>query len=118
MIRYVYNRERIPPAPFVHATVWTPHRVQGLHDLPAQVDTGADQSVIPWQVAESLGLLPLGEVTATGFDGSVRVVPTFGVELEIRQTVPIRAEVLASRSEPWVILGRDVLNHFRLLLDG
>ena len=65
-----------------------------------------------------LALNPLGEETVTGFDGSVRVVPTFGIELEVRQTKPVRVEVLASRSEAWVILGRDVLNHFRIVLDG
>jgi predicted aspartyl protease len=118
MVRYGYNRDRVPPAPFVHVTVWAPHKVRGLPDLPAQLDTGADQSVIPWPVVEQLGLNPLGEETVMGFDGSVRVVSTFGVELEVRQTEPIRVEVLASRGESWVILGRDVLNHFRIVLDG
>jgi hypothetical protein len=31
---------------------------------------------------------------------------------------PITVEAFASREEPHVLLGRDVLNHFRVLLDG
>ena len=47
MIRYIYNKQVSPPAPFVHVSVSPPQ--VGLEGMivPAQIDTAADLSVIP-----------------------------------------------------------------------
>jgi hypothetical protein len=42
----------------------------------------------------------------------------FLVQLGLRQSTPRVIRVVASRDEPYVLLGRDVLNGYRLLLDG
>jgi hypothetical protein len=39
MIRYNYNQQLTPPAPFVHVTVRPPERGIAVSDLPALVDT-------------------------------------------------------------------------------
>jgi hypothetical protein len=36
----------------------------------------------------------------------------------IRSFPPMTVEVLAHPAEPFILLGRDVLNHYRILLDG
>ena len=117
-MRYNYNRQVSPPAPFVHVTIAAPGENSSLQDLPAQVDCAADRSVIPWRVVESLRLPQLDELSALGFDGHLLSVPTFLVELTIRSQEPMTVEVFGSRGEPFVLLGRDVLNHFKVLLDG
>jgi hypothetical protein len=53
-----------------------------------------------------------------GFGGQVLLVPTYLVELTIRGLPAQPAEGLAHAGEPFVLLGRDVLNHHRLTLDG
>jgi predicted aspartyl protease len=118
MIRYSYNQQLTPPAPFVHVTVRPPERGIAVSDLPALVDTAADITVIPARVAEELQLIPLDEVPIGGFDGRVSWVSTFLVQLELRQSTPKVIRVVASRDEPYVLLGRDVLNDHRVILDG
>jgi hypothetical protein len=38
--------------------------------------------------------------------------------LALRQSTPKIVRVVASRDEPYVLLGRDVLNDYRAILDG
>jgi len=118
MIRYSYNQQLTPPAPFVHVTIRPPERGIAVSDLPALLDTAADITVIPAQVAEELQLIPLDEVPIGGFDGRVSWVSTFLVQLALRQCTPKVIRVVASRDEPYVLLGRDVLNDYRATLDG
>jgi hypothetical protein len=47
MVRYAYNQQVTPPAPFVHVTVRPPHKGHAGVIVPAQIDTAADLSVIP-----------------------------------------------------------------------
>jgi len=118
MICYTYNQQVTPPAPFVHVTIQPPDRRTAVSDLPALLDTAADITVIPARVAEKLGLVPLDEVPIGGFDGRVTWVSTFLVELALKQFESKVMRVVAGRDEPYVLLGRDVLNGRRILLDG
>jgi predicted aspartyl protease len=118
MIRYAYNQQVNPPAPFVHVSVRAPHKGSAAEEIPAQIDTGADLSVIPWRLVEGLRLVPLDSVSALGFGGQVLTLPTFLVELQIRDLGPVTVKVLASDDEPYAVLGRDVLNRFWISLDG
>lgn len=45
-------------------------------------------------------------------------LPAFLVELRIRELDPVTVKVLASHDEPYVLLGRDMLNRFAILLNG
>ena len=116
--RYPYVPHLQPPAPFVHVALRAPGGTAELTNLPAQVDTGADRTILPWPVVESLGLIQLDVIQIGGFGGVEQSVPTFAVLLGIRLFPSVSLEVLASKAEKWVLLGRDVLNHHRFLLDG
>lgn len=118
MIRYQYNQQTTPPAPFVHVTLSCPETAQAMGDLPAQVDSAADRCVIPSRIVQALGLVPLDELPVAGFGGQVLLVPTYRVALALRGLPPMDIEVLAHPEEPYVLLGRDVLNRHRILLDG
>lgn len=119
MTRYSYNTQVRPPAPFVHVTIGRPlAEADVVENVPAQLDTAADMTVVPWQIVDRLGLVQLNEVPAIGFGGHIVNVPTFLVQLTIRQFGPMVVPVLSSRDEPVVLLGRDVLNNYRVILDG
>ena len=118
MIRHAYNRQVDPPAPFVHVALRRPDNGPSLDNLPAQIDTAADRTVIPGGLVARLGLVPLDELPVAGFGGHVLLVATYLVELSLRGQPPRLIEVLAHEGEPHVLPGRDVLNHHRLLLDG
>lgn len=119
MTRYRYNTQLTPPAPFVHVSISHPvDQSLVVTDLPAQIDTAADYTVIPWRVVEQLQLVQLDQVPVGGFGGHISYSPTFLVGVTIRQLSTVMVAVLGSRDEPFVLLGRDVLNNFRILLDG
>jgi hypothetical protein len=118
MVRYAYNKQVTPPAPFVHVSIRPPHEGPAGVVVPAQIDPAADLSVIPGRLVEELQLVPLDFVSVLGFGGNSSTLPTFLVELQIRDLGPVTAKVLASHDEPYVLLGRDVLNRFTVVLDG
>jgi predicted aspartyl protease len=118
MIRYRYNQQVSPPAPFIHVAVRRPGDEASVRDLPAQIDTAADMTVIPWRIVEELQLLQHDEIETLGFGGHVASATSFLVQLQIHQLEPVAVEVVADRDEPYVLIGRDVLNRHRVVLDG
>jgi hypothetical protein len=96
MVRYAYNQQVTPPAPFVHVSVHPPLEGSTGVEVPAQIDTAADVSVIPGRLVAELQLLPLDSVSALGFGGHLLTLPTFLVELRIRGLDPVTVKVLAS----------------------
>ena len=118
-VRYNYNRQLTPPAPCAYVSIAQPDDASlSVGNLPAQLDTGADITVVPAAVVEQLRLVQLDQTSIAGFGGHVSVVPTYLVRLAIHTFPPIVVRVLADRDEPFVLLGRDVLNRHRVLFDG
>jgi hypothetical protein len=118
-VRYNYNKQVSPPAPFVYVSISRPESSEiAITDLPAQLDSGADISVIPAGVVDRLNLVQLDYAPVAGFGGHMSLVPTYLVGLAIRSFGTMTLRVIADRDEPYVLLGRDVLNHFRVELDG
>lgn len=117
MIRYNYNRQVNPAAPFIHVHLSNPSSERELRDAPAQIDTGADFTVIPQNAVDELQLIPIREITVSGFGGLASAL-TYAVRATPRQSTSVMIEALASGGEPHILLGRDFLNHFRVVLDG
>ena len=107
-----------PPAPYVLVIVAHPDGSAPTPDLPAKVDTGADRTIIPTELAASLGLRPAGRLPFAGLGGQQVELPVYEIQLVVRALAPILVEVAASDGEPHVLLGRDVLNRYRIVLDG
>ena len=87
-------------------------------EYPAQLDTAADLSVIPFRIVDEVKLDQLGEFEAIGLGGHLMTFPTFLVQVQLRGLSAQVVKVLASPEEPYILLGRDVLNRFRVTLDG
>ena len=118
-IRYNYSRQLTPPAPCAYVSISRPDDLGIIVDnVAAQLDTGADMTVVPSSLVERLQLVPLDQLLITGFGGNVRRVPIYLVSLSVHPFAPIMLRVLGGRNEPIVLLGRDVLNRHRVLLDG
>jgi hypothetical protein len=118
MIRYKYNRVLAPPAPFVNITVRnlaTGARVEG---YPAQLDPGADRTVLPEALVGARELPQTDVMKIAGLGGIARDLPTFVVQISIHAFPGRNVKVVTTSGEEWAILGRDVLNYHRILLDG
>jgi len=118
MIQYAYNSQIQPPAPFVHVSLRCAESGKEVQDLPAQLDTAADRTVVPAGVVDALALVPLDELPVGGFGGQVFLLPTFKVDLSIRGLSSQPVEVIGHPEESFILLGRDVLNAHRIVLDG
>jgi hypothetical protein len=118
MIRYPYLPQIQPPTPFVNVVVRNPATGVELRDLAAQLDTAADRSVLPDSVAKSLALPQVGTMQFGGFGGVTYSLPVFAVLLGIQNLPPQPFKVTAHAGESWILLGRDVLNLHRIVLDG
>jgi len=118
MARYTYNQQVRPPAPFVYVRLAPWENEASAERVPAQIDTAADVTVIPERFVDELGLLPSGEVAVGGFESPTVATTTYEVRLGVHDFPRARTEVIANQAERYVLLGRDVLNRHRVLLDG
>lgn len=118
MTRYIYNQQLVPPAPLVPVGVSNPQRTGEGVESPALLDTAADRTVIPQELVESLHLLTVRYLSVAGLGGRETRLPDFVIRLAVRQAPPLTIELVACPGEPFVLLGRDVLNQFRIVLDG
>jgi Aspartyl protease len=107
----------VPPAPIARVLVRHPERDQSVGDVPMLIDSGADATLLPRSVATSLRLEGTGErYQLAGFDGTISESEAVLACLVFLRT-NFRGRYLLVDAEVGV-LGRDILNHVRLLLDG
>jgi len=118
VIRYNYLTQFAPPAPFVYVTLRNPISGAEQRDVPAQVDSAADRTLLPDSVVQTLALPQIGTIPIGGVGGVIQTMPSYPVQVTIHTLPAMTVEVVASAGEAWILLGRDVLNAHRLLLAG
>lgn len=118
MIRFRYQSQIVPPAPFVLVTLRNPHSNIRHENAPTQLDTAADRTVIPDALARELALPRTGTITVEGVGGFVSTMPLHRAELTLPGQSALVIEVAVSDGEPWILLGREFLNTVRVVLDG
>jgi hypothetical protein len=85
--------------------------------MPGKLDSGADVCGVPDTLIERLDIPPVRVSRAAGFAGDLREVIVYRIDIELAGTSIQRVEAIATR-QPYVIVGRNVLKHFVLRLDG
>ena len=112
-----YDDHFFAPAPVARVVVRHPERQQSIEDVPMLIDSGADATLLPRSAATFLGLEGTGErYQLVGFDGATSESEAVLANLAFLRT-NFRGRYLLIDAEVGVI-GRDILNHLRLLLDG
>lgn len=109
-----YDDDLDPPGPVVPLRVSAP----GSEDaavLQVLVDTGADCTLVPLDVARALRLPAVDRIWIEGLGGAARRVTVHAARVEFARVVRL-ARVVAFGGE--AILGRDLLNRAVALLDG
>ena len=107
-----------PPAPLARVSLRTLNNANIVTDVPMLIDSGADLTLIPARFIEDLRL----EVDQSesyeleGFDGNRSMAESVQLELVfLRRSFRGRFLLVKSQSG---ILGRNVLNHLAIFLDG
>jgi hypothetical protein len=107
-----------PPAPFSYITLRNGDTGTEWSDVPMQLDSGADITLVPREAVKRLNLIvvPNAYYELAGFDGHTSLASLVRLELVFcRRT--FRGQFLLIDQE-WGIIGRNVLNNIPLLLDG
>jgi predicted aspartyl protease len=118
VIRYRYAMEAQPPAPFVNVTVRCPTTGRHVEQSLAQVDPGADCTVLPSSVVTALALVQVGLYECRGFHGEIVLLPVFLVKVSIHDLPAVEVRAVLGERESYILLGRYVLNAHRIVLDG
>jgi hypothetical protein len=107
-----------PPAPVARVTLRNPHSGATVSDVLLLLDTGADITLLPRTAVEPLGipLLASQQYELMGFDGSKSFAPVVMLDVLFLKRA-FRGRYLLLEEERG-IMGRDILNHVLLLLDG
>lgn len=113
-----YDGERFAPAaPMAMVVLRHPDNGKSIADVPMLIDSGADATLLPRAAVAALGLVGTGErYELMAFDGTtdeseaVRAVLVFSEKTFRGRFLQVESEV--------GIIGRNVLNRVRPLLDG
>jgi hypothetical protein len=107
-----------PPAPLASVAIRNSESGASLSDVLMVIDSGADVTLIPQASVDTLGLLinPEEEYELMGFDGNISFARIVQIDLIFLRRI-FRGRFLVTKQEVGV-LGRDILNHVSLLLDG
>ena len=106
-----------PPAPLASVILRNPESGESLWDVPMLIDSGADATLLPRTATSLLGLVGTGErFQLLAFDGATSEADAVRADLVFLGR-RFRGTYLVVDAEVGV-MGRDVLNHVRLLLDG
>ncbi len=81
-----YNRDFNPPAPFRDIVIAASSDSGSQRSVGALLDTGAEVSVIPQQIAHELELSPYAEMVIEAFDGRRQRVGLYVVTLKVAGT--------------------------------
>jgi hypothetical protein len=114
-----YDGERFaPPAPLAIVTLLSPDRRKSLPGISMLIDSGADLSLLPATAVSKLGLAIDAQhgYELMGFDGVKSVANSVECGMAFLGRVYFGRYMVID--DQCGILGRDVLNHVSLLLDG
>jgi len=73
---------------------------------------------LPVDLVQALGLLQVGTTLIAGLGNLARPRPLYLVEVRIHNLAAHTIEAVADPDETWILLGREVLNYHRIVLDG
>ena len=107
-----------PPAPVAYVTLRDLATGMSSFDVPMLIDAGADVTLLPREHIERMGVTPDEDVLyeIQGYDGQAKMADMVQLEL-IFLGRKFKGQFLLI-DQPMGILGRNILNDLRIVLDG
>lgn len=112
-----YNHSYDPPAPFVKIVI-DGRTGKTTEAIWAFVDSGADTTIVPRSLLTKLKARPRQQATIRSHWGEGRVVGLYLVDIRIGDIEVFAVEVVGDPKSEEIILGRNLLNQLKVVLDG
>lgn len=107
-----------PPAPMARVILRNPQTGAIVNDVPMLLDSGADATLLPQAFIDQIGVDadPNESYELMGFDGNISIAQVVRLDLVFLRRA-FKGRFLLINQE-WGLIGRDILNHVSLRLDG
>ncbi len=115
---YAYLDTYHPPMPALEIRLGYPGKELAIGPLTAIVDTGADGTLMPQSLIDEIEAPLVDDVRVRSPWGKWRYLQLFTVDVGIETLCLSAIEVVGDDLGDEIILGRNILNQLRLLLDG
>ncbi len=113
-----YSHDYVPPAPALQVTFISPELQLSTGPFAALADTGTDVTTVPIALLERIKTPFLRSAFVQPHWGERYPVSLYSVDVRIDNWMLPAVEVIGDIKGSEIILGRDVLNKLRLMLDG
>lgn len=118
MIEFPYDHTYSPPTPVCQVSFSVTRTGQSVGPLGAILDTGADGTLVPQRYLDAIGARRVMETGLRSQWGERRVVYLYLVTLRIGEIELPGTYVVGDERSDEIVLGRNVLNHLKIWLDG
>ena len=116
---HLYDQQHYsPPAPVIPIALTAPGRTRTPHRVVALIDSGADATLLPINILEDIRARAVGYATLVGISDKPHLAEVYVVNIEIGSHTLYAVRVLAMPTDSEAVLGRDVLNHLTITLNG
>ena len=117
MSEYPYDTTYDPPIPVCNVTLTAPATGYSV-ELTAIVDTGADGTIVPVHHLGEIGARRAIEANLRSQWGERRSVFLYLIDLQVGESTLSGIYVIGDELGQETVLGRNILNHLWLSLDG
>jgi predicted aspartyl protease len=113
-----YSRSVQPAMSALHVRLYSSDTDRTTEPLLALVDTGADATIVPVRQLLEIGAEETAPGWLRGITGERMPVALYFIDIRLEHMTIPGVRVVASATEEFALLGRDVLNKLPLFLDG
>ncbi len=114
---YNYDSDYHPPMPMVELAIGLPLSETTL-EVRAIVDSGADATIIPVRTLQEVGAHRSRKAVMRGVTGVGMLVDLYAVAVQLGSYRQGFMEVVGVVDNDEAIIGRDILNHLAVTLNG
>ena len=113
-----YDSAYSPSAPVIPIGIANPEGGRPTLRVQALIDSGSDATLIPLTILQRITVSSGEQVSFRGVTGGRTIADVFRVVIHMPSGISYGIRAIAIRGSDEVILGRDVLNQWRITLDG
>ena len=117
-MKFPYDTDYFPPAPAVAIFLGKADESFKIGPLPALVDSGADSTIIPARYLNEFQVEVADRKIIRSHWGEGRIVSIYLLDVGIAGVRLPSIEIVSDEFSVDVLIGRNILNKLRVLLDG